>query len=206
MEKDENKLKDKILKLFGEKNNRIRNFILILLMGICLFIIVWPADSDQSGFFQESGTKKTDENSAETNSPEAVGISGASVSEDLGDAYVKELEARLEEILAGVKNVGEVHVMITLKDTGETIVEKDRQVESSTNLQETQNAESEATIFTDNDGTSQPYVSKVLKPEIEGVLIACGGGGNPETVIEITEAVQALFDVPAHKIVVLELK
>jgi stage III sporulation protein AG len=43
-------------------------------------------------------------------------------------------------------------------------------------------------------------------PELEGVLIACTGGGNGAIATKITEAVQALFDVPAHKIVVLELK
>lgn len=202
MEKDGYSFKDKIEKLFSEKNNKIRNFIVILLVGICLFIIVWPADSGQSVLFQESDTEKEQD----TESSEMPSVSSGDVTRDEGEMYIETMEARLEDILSGVKNVGEVHVMITRKDSGETIALKDQQTDYRTDEQGEQKSESQTTVFTDYEGNSEPYISKILEPEIEGILIACEGGGNPATVMEITEAVQALFNVPVHKIVVLELK
>ena len=51
-----------------------------------------------------------------------------------------------------------------------------------------------------------PYVVRNVKPQIKGVVVACEGGGDPEVALKISEAVQALFGLPAHKIVVLEIK
>lgn len=43
-------------------------------------------------------------------------------------------------------------------------------------------------------------------PRVTGVLIAAKGAGHPVVVREIQEAVQALFQVEAHKIKVMKLK
>ena len=56
----------------------------------------------------------------------------------------------------------------------------------------------------DSDGSQTPYVSKELTPEIEGVIIIADGGDNAAVVQNITEAVQALFGVEAHKIKIMK--
>ena len=55
-----------------------------------------------------------------------------------------------------------------------------------------------------SDGTQTPYVRKELTPEIGGVLIVCDGGDNAVVIRDITEAVQALFGVEAHKIKIMK--
>ena len=50
----------------------------------------------------------------------------------------------------------------------------------------------------------QPYVSKELTPEVEGVVVVADGGDNAVTVQNISEAVQALFGVEAHKIKIMK--
>ena len=50
------------------------------------------------------------------------------------------------------------------------------------------------------DGTQTPYVSKENAPEVEGILVIADGGGNAVVAKNLTEAVQALFGVEAHKI------
>ena len=56
-----------------------------------------------------------------------------------------------------------------------------------------------------NDGTrDSPYVTRETAPEIEGVLVVAQGAGSSSVKTEIYEAVQALFNVPAHKIKVLK--
>lgn len=47
---------------------------------------------------------------------------------------------------------------------------------------------------------------QVLYPEIAGVLVSCEGAGTGTVNAEITEALQALFNLEAHKIKVLSMK
>ena len=43
-------------------------------------------------------------------------------------------------------------------------------------------------------------------PEVEGVVVVCEGGDNSALALRIKEAVQALFNIDAHKIVVCKLR
>ena len=66
---------------------------------------------------------------------------------------------------------------------------------------------SETVIYIKNgDGSTAPYIVKEKMPEIEGVVVIAEGGGNLLTANNIIDAVMALFDVPIHKIKVLEMK
>ena len=52
--------------------------------------------------------------------------------------------------------------------------------------------------------TNAPIVEKELSPEISGIIISAEGGGSPTVKAEISEAMEALFGLPAHKIKVLK--
>lgn len=104
--------------------------------------------------------------------------------------------------------------MITLKSGGQKIIEKDQSASSQTTEEEdsaggTRTVEESTSDKTsiyeqDSDGSSTPYVSKELSPEIEGVVVIADGGGNAVVAQNITEAVQALFGVEAHKIKIMK--
>lgn len=47
---------------------------------------------------------------------------------------------------------------------------------------------------------------KTLTPEIEGVLVVAEGAGSGTVNKNITEIVQALFDVEAHKVKVVKMQ
>mgnify|MGYP007016946480 CR=1 FL=1 len=47
-------------------------------------------------------------------------------------------------------------------------------------------------------------VSKENAPEVEGILVIADGGGNAVVAKNLTEAVQALFGVEAHKIKIMK--
>ena len=49
-----------------------------------------------------------------------------------------------------------------------------------------------------------PYVTKELCPKVTGVVVSAEGGDNVKVKTEISEAMEALFDVPPHKIKVLK--
>ena len=128
--------------------------------------------------------------------------------------YEAYLEERTADILKQVDGVGEVTVMITLKSGSQKIIEKDQ----SSTAQTTEEADStggtrsvedtssdKTSIYEQNsDGSSTPYVSKEMTPEIEGVVVIADGGDNAVVVESITEAVQALFGVEAHKIKIMK--
>lgn len=129
------------------------------------------------------------------------------------DLYVKKMEQRLEEILGELKGAGKVNVMITLSASRETVVEKDETWEESS---EKENGDSqketyslikkEETLLSDEDGDQAPYVVKTLAPMVEGILVVMEGGDDASLAEEVTEAVQALFPVDAHKIKVLKME
>ena len=78
-------------------------------------------------------------------------------------------------ILSDIDGVGAVRVMITLKDTGESVVEKDvsNSYTSSTGDKEEQDTTYESvTVY---DGEEEPYEAKEVLPKVEGVLVVAQG-------------------------------
>ena len=62
----------------------------------------------------------------------------------------------------------------------------------------------ESTILTGTGENTAPIVEKEIRPEIEGIIISAQGGGSPTVKAEISGAMEALFDLPPHKIKVLK--
>lgn len=193
----------------GEKLPKKNQLLVIFLIGLLLFVIVFPVPDSSSitgGTVSESAGEESG-----TGSGTASGTGGNSGD---ADAYVRELEKRTEKALTRVEGVGEVTVMITLKSGEESVIEKDLSSSSQTTEEEdsaggtrnTEDGTSESTSVYEQsaDGASVPYVSKKLSPEIEGVVVIAQGGGNAVVAADITEAVQALFGVEAHKIKIMK--
>jgi len=110
----------------------------------------------------------------------------------------EQLEERLEKVLNQVEGVGRTSVLITLKSDGKKLVEKD--------LSTQENTREENTVYQkEQNGEESPYVTEETAPEISGVLVVAEGGGSGVIAAEITEAVQALFGIEAHKIKVMKM-
>ena len=128
-------------------------------------------------------------------------------------AYEKQLEERVKELLRMTEGVGEADVMIVLKSSGEKIIHEDQkrrrasseETDSAGGTRKTVDEEAEkSAVFVENDSEKEPIVEKELRPAVEGVVISAQGGGNASVKTEISEAMQALFNIPAHKIKVLK--
>ena len=169
------------------------------LAGILLLVIALPTEQG----------KKPEGGGSEAHS-------GAPVEKAYTDpeSYGRELERKLEQILAEMEGVGKVEVMITLQDDGERIVEKDITRNSQEVLEgdgetkrETRESQyQEGSVFGQETGQEgQPFVSKEVVPKVEGVLVVAEGGGNAKTVKNISDAVLALFPVEVHKIKVVKM-
>ena len=129
-------------------------------------------------------------------------------------SYETVLEEKLEKALKKVEGVGEVSVVITLKNTSEKIIAADSDYSESV-IQEsdsaggvrstTQQSGSTSNIYYDTQEGSEPYVTKENMPEVEGIVIVAKGGGDGNVCADITAAAEALLGVPAHKIKVLKM-
>ena len=183
----------------GEKMPKKNHLLILFLVGLLLFVAVFPFPaSDQSGADTVESTSAASVNEGSTT---------------LGK-YESYLEEKTADILKQVDGVGDVTVMITLKSGGQKIIEKDQSGSSQTTEEEDseggkrtveESTSDKTSIYEqDSDGSSAPYVSKELSPEIEGVVVIADGGGNAVTAQNITEAVQALFGVEAHKIKIMK--
>lgn len=205
------------------------NLIILVLSGVLLFIIALPTKSGTaSGADAKNGTGSAAKSESglweETGIGDSAASFGQSVSGDdkaawngtvSGEDYCAYLEQRLKETLSGMSGVGSVQVMITLKSSEELVVEKDSPVSrSNTNEQDyqggsritTQVDSSETTVYRTQGSDSEPYVVKTILPEVEGVVVVAEGAGSGTVNKSITEIVQALFNVEAHKVKVVKMQ
>lgn len=127
------------------------------------------------------------------------------------EAYEAKLEQRLEDILSQIEGVGRVKVMITLQASSKEVVEKDisteqsRENETEDLVSQSSISKEENTVYSETDAGNVPYVVQEIYPKIEGVLVVAEGGDNSLVNLAIVEAIEALFDVDAHKIKIVKM-
>lgn len=220
--------KDSIVKFLNNKNN----LLIIVLLGVLFMVIAIPVDTAGTGGKNTSGRNNNSSYQTENTGTgyQAGGTagytagygetttSGTGGSTGTGyvweqEQYIKEMEAKAESLLSGVSGAGQVKVMITLRASSEQVVEKDMPVtRSQTSEQDSQGgsrmvsefATEDATVYRKGNGYEEPYVVKTLSPSVEGVVVVAEGAGNGEVSNNLSEAVQILFGVEAHRVKVLK--
>ena len=105
----------KNLKLSKEKKEKV---IILFLLGVFFLLIATPASSFSGKDKKSAGEKE-----------EAV--PDKSIENNKKDEYIEELENKLEQTIGGMEGAGKVLVMITLKDNGEKILDKNQPYELS---------------------------------------------------------------------------
>lgn len=197
----------------GRKFPNKNQLLLVFLCGLLLLVIVWPASDTGEDSKAPDGLLPGSTNHESGNTAEA-GNGGKSLYAGSMEAYEEYLERRLGGALEYVEGVGRAEVVITLKSSGQKIVEKDLSSNSQTSSEQDQNGGTRETkdkssdrtsVYAQgSDGSQTPYISKEMTPEIEGVLVIAEGGDNAVVIQNITEAIQALFGVEAHKIKIMK--
>lgn len=172
--------------------------------GLLILVILWPASEKTPAGMSE------DKSGAAKESTGQMAGEGESL-----EAYIDRQEERLAAVLSEIDGVGAVYVMITASASRELVVEKNVTEEADVTEEEDtnggrrsvkNNTRSEVSVTDYTSGTAMPYVVKSLEPEIEGIAVAAKGAGTVEVETEIIHTVQALFDVPVHKIKVVKMK
>ena len=187
------------IKLDADKKEKI---VIFFLLGVFFLLIATPV-SDLTGNRKKQKSTKT-------------GTSQQTQQKKIQekDAYITALENKLEQTIEGMEGAGKVDVMITLKDNGEKILDKNQPYESEEETNTEENKESkknriqnnQETVLVETEGNTEPIIVRELYPDIEGVVVVCEGGDKSALTVKIKEAVQALFSIDAHKIVVCKSK
>ncbi len=196
------KLFEMINKIISKKEKKkvIENAVIVIIIGIIIII----AGSSFWGEGDKKDTKiKIDENNATEVASKAV-----SSKEDLN------VEKKIEEILSQIEGAGQVKVMITYASGKELVHAYDvKNNENSTDEKDSgggtrkiiEKEYSSSIVYEEDENkTKQAIVVKEIFPEVKGVVIVADGASDPVIRESLFKAVQALLDVPAHKIQVFE--
>ncbi len=179
--------------LFRPENKKARiNLFTAFLIGVLLLlmshILIEPAPQPEAEMQIEQKNKEEKESSIE-----------------------KELEKRLESVFSNMEGVGQVKVMVTVKNTKASVLAKEQRKEYSLSEEgekktQAQKEENTVVMTEDDRGGRTPYIIQETMPEIEGIVIVAQGGDDARIAQMLSEASQALFNVPAHKVAVLKMK
>ena len=178
-----------------EKKLKRSDWLILVLAGILILIIALPTDTKEKKQAEEAKENISKENNTM-------------------EASKDEIERKLEDILEKIDGAGDVKVMITYQDSGTQVVEKDKNT-SENSLEESDSTGGvrstkeqqlqESTVYEEADAGNTPFVSKELLPKVEGILIVASGGDNQKVKQNISEAVLALFQVEAHRIIIVKM-
>ena len=173
-------------------------WIILILIGVFLCVIFWPAKEKEETISAVSTDKTvyaTEQNEEEN--------------------YRKQMEERLEDVLKSIDGIDNVRAMITLKNSEEAVILKEvnktfentREEDNQGGIRNIQTENKEEVVCYENQGDlANPYVIYTVAPTVEGVLVVVGGEKANVLRTQIVKAVQALFDVDSHKVVVIKMK
>ena len=190
----------------GEGNNKkkIENlvfFVVLLIITIVIINLIW------------NGNKQVNKKENDT-SYKQLASSNTSVSTDDGIA-TDNLAEQLEAILSKIQGVGEVKAFINYSESSEIVAMYNETTKTSNTeendtsggtrkIQETDSQKD--IIYQEQNGEKTPITQKVVKPKVEGAIIAAKGASNAEIKTNIIQAVEAVTGLATHKIQVFEMK
>lgn len=179
-------------------------WMLFLLVGLLLAVIFFPTGEKNTNAL----IKSKEEGKQEQGESEFISA-GTGTSLNQYEIY---LSRQLEDILSEMDGAGKVQAWVTLSGSSEKVLVQERDYEDSL-LQEADSVGGTRTEEKNNgnetiimNSSGEPYVVKTLQPKVEGVLVIAEGAGNSVVKKNISEAVEVLFGIDAHRIKVAKKK
>lgn len=189
------------------KTLKKEQWFMLILCGILLVVLAipkthLPSSHKQIGLEQNEKIESIEEKKELMEESESIN-------------YTEKMEREVEEVLGQMAGVGDIKVMITLMASTEKIIEKDQPVNRSHTAEKDSEGGTrslntvemgDTTVYVKENGQEKPYVVKVIQPQVEGVVVLAQGAGSGSVNRNITEAMQVLFGIEAHKVKVLKMK
>ena len=121
-------------------------------------------------------------------------------------------EKRLEEILGEMENVGKVRVMLTVKESIETVYAEERsgsvrrKADAGEMSSYDQDQSSKPVLVSEGAGVQNALTAKYIYPCYQGITVVCEGGNLASVKYNVTESLSALIGVGADKITIVKMK
>ena len=197
---------ENFLKKLNNKNSKSQSkrklenlcfFIAILIVTLLLMKNIWKGSASQPKSDKEIINNSSEVLAVNTNNPSKI-----------------ELEEKLENILATIKNVGKVKVFINYSESTCSIPLYDESTTTSTTTEgdssggtrNTVETESQKeVVFAEKSGSKDPVIQKTLMPVIEGAIITAEGASNASVKTDIITAVQAVTGLTIDRVQVFEM-
>lgn len=169
------KIKEKVVELFKNKDTRNKIFIVAAVLGVILILL-------------------SEVNVSATKAEESV---------QTGDyaQYVSTLNDELTNVISSIDGVGECRVMITLKNTKESVYAEN----SETSNSDSSNSENNEYVIYNSENGDSPILLKEEMPQVAGVAVVCSGGDSEAVREKIIDCVCALFNIPSSRVSVAKL-
>ena len=170
--------------------------VMLLGCGVALLVLSSSGDS-----------KKNKSSIDNNNNIQEYELEGSSDQE-----YVKNMEAKITEMVVGLNNVDSAKVFITLKSGSKKIVLTETPYsKSSTNESENDKEKSiinedknyNTVYAVDSEGNEMPYVVSVSSPEILGVAVTVTGNISAKDIENIINMIETLTNIGKNNIMVI---
>lgn len=187
--KKTNKLMENLFKLpVLRKLKNIKHIeIIICIIFISLLLLIYFY-----GFKGTSGDTKT--TSANSITGELAFITSS--------VFARETEAKLTEVIEGLKGVKSAKVMVSVKQGSEIVIAnsiKEETVISSDGESKNVTIVKTPIIVTDN-GESKPIILMEVLPTIQGVIVVASGAEDVAVKLNIYKAIQAIISISSENI------
>ncbi len=184
-------LTEGVKKFFGKNDKKVRIIFILGLIGIVLIGL--------SQFWPSGGEEETDVDNGTLTTTEQ---------------YKEKLEKRVEELLTTVEGVGKTQVMITLESGVEYVYEKEQNISSTLNedntqsegakIQQSEDSKESFIIAEDSNGKKTALVRKQLEPKVQGVVVVCEGGGRATVSKNIYDLITTVLGIGYDQVCVVK--
>lgn len=117
----------------------------------------------------------------------------------------QQLQQRLEEIISQIDGVGECSVMLTFEESERSVYavedsvsqEQDRQTNSGSS-----SSQKRLVLVENGEGGNQPVLEKMVRPQVNGVVVVCQGAKSMTVCQQVTEAVTTVLGIRSTQVCV----
>ena len=112
-------------------------------------------------------------------------------------------EEKIAGILKHIQGVGEVQVLLSTENTGETVYQTDSDTSTGNG---SSNQRDDTVILTDADRNQSALIKSSGSPIYRGAVVVCQGGDKAAVKLAVTQAVIKATGLSAERICVLKMK
>lgn len=113
------------------------------------------------------------------------------------------LERRIERALTQIEGAGEVQLVLSWRDGGQTVYQLDERTSASGDSRTSERTTASVPV---GSSAQQALVAQQIAPACAGALVVCSGGGSPTVRLSITNALSSLTGLGADQITVVKMK